>query len=202
MRIFDRFKKSKQNIDDRNNEFKIFAQKMSITAIDYAKDFNKEFDYSKNSIADLEEILDYYSNDISKSKPTEKQIWSMSMIFGSYLGETMLKNGLLEKGYFWGKDNSSDIPLLIRDDGGYLTPNDKVYKRLVNGNADNVVSFYKVAMEELWWKTNSDLTDTFNNACKDTLWLFDGYRVCFLEFAPNQKSRLKQNPENRDGFWG
>lgn len=149
MGIFDRFKKSKQNTDNKNNEIEIFAKKNSLTAIDYAKDFNKEFDYSKNSIAYLEEILDYYSNDISKSKPTENQIWSMSLIFGSYLGEVMLKNGLSEKGYIWGKDNSSNIPLLIRSDGSYLTPNDKVYKRLVNGNTDNVVSFYKFAIEEL-----------------------------------------------------
>lgn len=149
MGIFDRLKKSKQNTANKNNEIEILAKKNSATAVDYAKAFNKKFDYSQNSIVDLEEILDYYSNDISKSKPTENQIWSMSIIFGSYLGEVMLKNGLSEKGYRWGKDNSSNIPLLIGSDKSYLTPNDKVYKRLVNGNIDNIVSFYKFAVEEL-----------------------------------------------------
>ncbi len=147
MGIFDRFKKQKQSTDNKNSEFEAFAKRNSITAIDYAKDFNKNFDYSKNSIVDLEEILDFYSNDIFKSKPTEKQIWSMSIIFGSYLGETMLKNGLSEKGYQWGRESSSNIPLLIKADGWRITPIDKVYKRLVNGSEDSVVSFYKFAIE-------------------------------------------------------
>ena len=29
-----------------------------------------------------------------------------------------------------------------------ITPVDKVYKRLVNGAEDNVISFYQMAMEE------------------------------------------------------
>lgn len=91
--------------------------------------------------------MDYYSKDISQNRPTEHQIWSMSVIFGSYLGEVMLKNGLSEKGYKWGQDNTSDIPLLINAAGGYVTPNDKVYKRLVNGTEDNVISFYDAIME-------------------------------------------------------
>ncbi len=145
MGIFDRLKK--QRIDNKKSEVESFVKRNSITAVDYAKDFNKNFDYSKNSIIDLEEILEFYSNDISKSKPTENQMWSMSIIFGSYLGETMLRNGLSEKGYHWGQENSSNIPLLIKADGCYITPIDKVYKRLVNGREDSVVSFYKFAIE-------------------------------------------------------
>ena len=147
MGIFDSLKK--RNTDNKNNEIEIFAKNYSATAIDYAKHFNKKFDYSKNSILDLEEILDYYSNDISVSKPTENQIWSMSLIFGSYLGEVLLKNGLSQKGYSWGKVGPSNIPVIIGRDGSYLTPNDKVYKRLVNGSEDNVVSFCKYALEKL-----------------------------------------------------
>ena len=142
MGIFDRFKKQKPK-----DETQDLARELSATAIKYAKQFHKNFDYSKNSIDDLEQILDYYSNDISTSNPTDNQIWSMSLIFGTYLGETMLKNGLAEKGYSWGKTDSSNIPLLIRNDGNYITPNDKVYKRLVNGPEDNVVYFYEMAMK-------------------------------------------------------
>ena len=73
-----------------------------MTAVEYAKSFQKEFNYSEMSIGDLEEILDYYSKDLLESRPTENQVWSMSLIFGSYLGEVMLKNGLSERGYCWG----------------------------------------------------------------------------------------------------
>ena len=122
---------------------------MCVAALEFAAEFHKQLDYSEQSIADLEEILDWYSKDIAVSKPTENQIWSMSLIFGSYLGETLLKNGLAQKGFHWGKEPSSNIPLLIRNDGAYLTPNDKVYKRLVNGSEDSVVSFYRFAAKEL-----------------------------------------------------
>lgn len=123
---------------------KSVIEKHSDTAVEYAKSFEKDFDYSKDSIKDLEEILDYYSNDIRKSNPTDDEIWSMAVIFGSYLGETMLKNGLSEKGFHWGTDNTSDIPLLMFD-SKYITPIDRVCKRLVYG--DSVVQFYDFFMK-------------------------------------------------------
>ena len=97
MGLFDMFKKPKQTANNMNHEWTDYAQKMCATAIEYANEFNKTLDYSENSIVDLEEILDWYSKDVSVSKPTENQIWSMAIIFGSYLGETLLKNGLSEK---------------------------------------------------------------------------------------------------------
>ena len=75
------------------------------------------------------------------------QIWSMALIFGSYLGEVMLKNGLFKKSFSWEKDDTSNIPLLSDDCGNHITPIDKVYKRLVNGAEDNIVSFYELFME-------------------------------------------------------
>lgn len=149
MGLFNVFKGEKQNLKDTTDEWTVFAQKMCVTAVEYAKEFNKKLDYSENSIADLEEILDWYSKDIAISKPTENQIWSMAIIFGSYLGEALLRNGLSQKGFAWGKEASSNVPLLIKDGGSYLAPNDKVYKRLVNGSEDSVVSFYRFAVKEV-----------------------------------------------------
>ncbi len=59
----------------------------------------------------------------------------------------MLKNGLFKKRFSWRKEDMSNIPLLSDDCGNYITPIDKVYKRLVNGAEDNIVSFYDVIME-------------------------------------------------------
>lgn len=81
MGILDKLKKSNR-VDSKIEDM---ARKNSDTAINYAKSFQKKFDYSSNSIEALEEILDYYSKDLSKSSPTENQIWSMALIFGSYL---------------------------------------------------------------------------------------------------------------------
>ena len=69
MGILNLFKKQ-----NRYNEIEIFIKKNCVTAIEYANDFEKKFDYSKNSILDLEEILDCYSNDIAKYHSTETQI--------------------------------------------------------------------------------------------------------------------------------
>ena len=148
MGILDRLKRAKQTSKEECSGLVNNAKKNSMTAIEYAKSFQKEFDYSKRSIGELEEILNYYSKDLEKSKPTENQVWSMSLIFGSYLGEVMLKNGLSEIGYCWGIQNIGDIPLLIAGDEKYIAPVDKVYKRLVNGAEDNVISFYQLIMKE------------------------------------------------------
>ena len=91
-----------------------------MTAVEYAKSFQKNFDFSERSIGNLEEILDYYATDLLESRPTENQIWSMSLIFGSYLGEVMLKNGLSKRGYCWGMQNTDNIPLLMADDENML----------------------------------------------------------------------------------
>ena len=143
MGILDKLKKSNR-VDSKIEDM---ARKNSDTAINYAKSFQKKFDYSSNSIEALEEILDYYSKDLSKSSPTENQIWSMALIFGSYLGEVMLKNGLLKNRFFWKTDNTSTIPVLSADCGNHIAPVDKVYKRLVNGMEDNITSFYKFIMD-------------------------------------------------------
>ncbi len=149
MGFFDIFKSRKQNAESTHNELTAYAQRMCVAAIEYANGFNKKFDYSENSISDLEEILDWYSKDIAISKPTENQIWSMALIFGSYLGETLLKNCNSLKNFNWGKEPTSSIPLLISNNGAYLTPIEKVYKRLVNGSEDSVVSFYRFASKAI-----------------------------------------------------
>ena len=149
MGLFDVFKGRKQNAEKQSSEWAARAEKMCAHAIEYGNEFNKNLDFSENSIADLEEILDWYSKDIAISKPTENQIWSMAIIFGSYLGETLLRNELAKKGFAWGTEASSDIPVLIKDDGSYLTPNDKVFKRLVNGSEESVVSFYRFVKNKI-----------------------------------------------------
>ena len=148
MGIFDKLKRGKQTSKEKCSGIVSNAKKNSMTAVEYAKSFQKNFDFSERSIGDLEEILDYYAKDLLESRPTENQIWSMSLIFGSYLGEVMLKNGLSKRGYCWGIQNTGIIPLLMAGNEKYITPVDKVYKRLVNGAEDNVISFYQMAMEE------------------------------------------------------
>lgn len=61
-------------------------------AIDNAKTFGKNLDFSEKSIIDIEEILDYFWNDMHKGleeKPTESEIFSVATVWGAYVGEVM-----------------------------------------------------------------------------------------------------------------
>lgn len=120
------------------------------TALQFANRCGKFFFYTESSIYDLEQILQGYHEDLRSEKPTENQLWSMASIWGAYLGETMLRNGLRDKGFEWAVADGSPIPVL-RNGPAVITPIDKVYKRFVNGREDNVVS--------LLYSYASDCTD-------------------------------------------
>jgi len=113
----------------KRNEYDVFQQtaKWDCCAIEYAKAFSKSFAHSQSSVAELEEILQYYK-DAAASLPTEKQLWSMSCIWGAYLGETLLKNGLSEKGFGWAVIGNSLVPVLKRGDDEYIRPPRKLPK--------------------------------------------------------------------------
>ena len=55
------------------------------TAIAYAQSFGKRLDYSDESIDDVEEILDFYHQELvrTEEKPTQNQIWSMAVVWGA-----------------------------------------------------------------------------------------------------------------------
>lgn len=146
MWFFGRHKKTEQKAEPVHSGLDEMMQKNSATAVEYAKSLELALDYSENSLKGLEQILRDFSENIAKSTPPEDQLWSMALIFGAYLGEVLLKNGLSQKGYGWGTDNTSDIPLLVADTGLYIAPVDKAYKRLVNGAEDNVCVFYEITM--------------------------------------------------------
>lgn len=110
MGILDRLKRGKRISKEECSGIVSNAKKNSMTAVEYAKSFQKEFNYSEMSIGDLEEILDYYSKDLLESRPTENQVWSMSLIFGSYLGEVMLKMVFLKEGIVGGYRTQETFP--------------------------------------------------------------------------------------------
>lgn len=117
-------------------------------AIEDAQAFEVKFDFTDESIHKLEEILDYYSVELSNSikgeEPTEKQIFSMASIWGVYLGEVMrIKVGKPCK-WIYVYDE-----LLLSVNGAEANPIGKAYKRIVNGSEDSVISFYHIITSEL-----------------------------------------------------
>ena len=106
MGIFDFFKRSYR--EQVVLEYTI--QKNCNVAIGFAERFEKDFDYSKRSLSDLEEILEYYSKDLLRSNPSENQLISMSLIFGSYLGQTLLMQGHSQKAPIGQKTKALPFP--------------------------------------------------------------------------------------------
>ncbi|MBQ9022094.1 MAG: hypothetical protein IJ113_08835 [Eggerthellaceae bacterium] len=127
---------------NHDNSDDIAMKKAAEIAIDYATDFGVNLDYSSTTVEPLENILDEYSNSIKIEQPSEIDIWRLSALFGAYLGEVMLRNGLSEDGYRWGNDDMGMYPVLIGNNDFIIAPIDKVFKRLVNGAEDSVISFF------------------------------------------------------------
>lgn len=123
------------------------VQKLTETAVGYALSFEKSFTFIPEDIRELDDILQYYYEESGKSKPTQDQIWSMSLIWGAYLGETMLRNFGRQLGFEWVMEE--DQPVITKTGGGTVAPVSKVFKRLQNGPEDSVLSFYEVMKDIL-----------------------------------------------------
>ncbi|WP_102262501.1 hypothetical protein [Mesobacillus jeotgali] len=128
--------------------FEEYILGMNKRAVEYAKSFDKDFNYKEDNIEDLEEILDYYSNDLKSEMPTENQIYSMALIWGAYLGQMIKEH--FNPALNWVNEDVFDDGEIIHLKSGEnrIFPIDKVYKRLINGKEDNIISFYKVIKEE------------------------------------------------------
>lgn len=112
-------------------------------AVTYAANHGIVLDFSRNSISKVEEILAVYHQQLSEydDKDGQTTLWNLAVYFGIYLGETMLRVSLKDKGYQWYiKDG---LPIL-KNDHNEIFPITKVHKRILNGPEDNVKSFCDV----------------------------------------------------------
>lgn len=103
-------------------------------------------DYSEKSIVEVESILGEYYNHLAEYDGREgaDTLWNIAVHYGIYLGETMLRLRLGEKGFAWYMDNG--IPVLKNRTSAQISPITKAHKRMLNGPEDNVKSFFDVAI--------------------------------------------------------
>lgn len=132
-----------------------YVEKKCEEAINYAKNFKRELDYSDRSIKDLEEILEYYYRDIKpnsfseffkkkeKKKPTVNQVYSIATIWGIYIGETIRKK--IGDNVFWEKEET----FYLKAGQTKIFPIEKVYKRMKRGSKDSVSEFYDLIILKL-----------------------------------------------------
>lgn len=113
-------------------------------AVEHGRRFNYDFDYKRESVGELEEVLDKYESAAKKVKASDEEIWELSLIFGAYLGEVLLRTGLKHSGFVWTEENS--IPILKKNDQTKVSPVSKVFKRLKNGKEDNIKPFFDIGV--------------------------------------------------------
>lgn len=112
-------------------------------AINHAKSIGiTSLDFTDGSIGDVEAILSFYHENIHKLN--EDSITNLSIFYGVYIGEVMLKNYLSAKDFNWYYDIDIHI---IKSDEAQISPITKVYNRLKNGEVDNVLNFYHAIID-------------------------------------------------------
>lgn len=111
----------------------------------YAKKYHIDLDFSEKSIEAVDTILGAYFEHRSEYEGEDgaDALWNIAVHFGIYLGETMLKIQLREKGYKWVMDDG--LPILQKDAQNQISPVTKAHKRILYGSEDSVKSFCDVA---------------------------------------------------------
>ncbi|WP_124099744.1 hypothetical protein [Ruminococcus sp. Marseille-P6503] len=102
-------------------------------------------DYTPDSVLSLEQLLDGQSKYARESGASDIYLWNLAVVFGAYLGQTLLHNRLAGLGYSWSSDEDG-VPFLKKDNDNAVYPINKVWRRLKDGESDNVRSFYDVSV--------------------------------------------------------
>jgi hypothetical protein len=126
------------------------------SAVEHArKHWSTELDFSPQSVEEVELILARMYESIPrrfyeklyKRGPDDEQKATLSLAYGAYLGEVLRR----EFGGSWRKQviNGEATIALVFMNHNMVFPPAKVWKRLTNGEEDNVWTFYQIYSEML-----------------------------------------------------
>ena len=93
------------------------AEAYSLDAVDLAaRNFEVVLDSSEESIKQVEQMLDELHRELIRAHPPEDAIWTFAKMFGSYVGEVLLRH----HGGEWGTVRMGDtsFPGLQQKGGG------------------------------------------------------------------------------------
>jgi hypothetical protein len=133
-------------------------------AVDMANaNFGEQLDYSESSIRGVESCLKNLHESLPKGffgrlfgrGPSPEQIETVAKMFGAYVGEVFRKH----HGGEWILDDQISaegrVLAVQHSSGGKFFPPAKVFKRLANGDEDNVWIFYQILTREYIGKDGS-----------------------------------------------
>ena len=116
-------------------------------AVQKAREFNTQLDYSENSLMEVEVILAQVARQTREDAQADV-VGESCKRWGSYLGEVVRRRlgGEWSVETYPGKQFAT---LTLSIDGNKLFPTMKVHRRLTQGEDDNVWSFYKMIKARL-----------------------------------------------------
>ena len=111
-------------------------------AVDFAgQKFGTKLDWTDESIAKVEMILGQLRASMPTPRPPDEVIWNFAKAFGSYVGEVFRKN----HGGEWGTitEGAKSFPGIRWKTDTLFWPWGRVHKRIVEGDENNVLVYYK-----------------------------------------------------------
>lgn len=141
-----------------HNTIDEMMQEYAERATELGRDFNMVLDYSEESLQGLEQILAQLSDEhrafvaanpaAGQEAGVAEQMVVMSKLWGGYLGEVVRRRW----GGEWAMEtypggNFATLTLNVR--GAKLFPSMKIYRRLTEGDGDNVWAFYQAVAGKL-----------------------------------------------------
>jgi hypothetical protein len=116
-------------------------------AVEAARKFDADLDYSEDSLTELEAILSRLQQ-MPAAVPTQEERDEICKMWGSYLGEVVRRRfgGAWSIETYPGKQFAT---LTLSVGGSKLFPSMKVHRRLTQGESDNIWTFYKMIKARL-----------------------------------------------------
>jgi hypothetical protein len=141
-----------------HNSIAEMMQEYADRATELARDFDVLLDYSDESVDSLERILSQLSSEhrsflaahpeSASATEVDEQMVTMCKLWGGYLGEVVRRR--------WGGEWSMETypgaafaTLTLNVRGAKLYPSMKIYRRLTEGDRDNVAQFYLRVKDKL-----------------------------------------------------
>jgi hypothetical protein len=124
------------------------AEAYAEKAVQKAREFNTQLDYSENSLMEVEIILSQLASSLTAAQASASDVGEMCKMWGSYLGEVVRRR-------FGGEWSVETYPgkqfatLTLSVGANKLFPTMKVHRRLTQGADDNVWTFYKMVKVKL-----------------------------------------------------
>jgi hypothetical protein len=116
--------------------------------VDAGHGFSTQLDFSENSLMEVETILDQLSRDMPAAQPSSDELNEICKTWGSYFGEVVRRRygGEWSIETYPGKQFAT---LTLSINGNKIFPSMKIHRRLVQGQAENIWSFYKMVKAKL-----------------------------------------------------